>query len=74
MFPVPSIHLKHMKDDKNKDEDQESSDDHFEEEADNKRKKKLFRTKVHEAKSQSPPWGYACSHLLDIDDDIITKL
>lgn len=67
-------HSKDPNDMKHKEEDQESSDDHFGEEVDNKHKKKLFRTRVHEPKSQSPPWGYACSHLMDIDDDVITKL
>jgi len=67
-------HTKDPNEEKNKDEDQESSDDQFGEEPDTNRKKKLFRSKVYQAKSTSPAWGYACSHLLDIDDDIISKL
>lgn len=39
-----------------------------------KRKKKSFKTKTVDQKTQAPSWNYKGSHLMYIDDDILMRL
>ena len=39
-----------------------------------KRRRKMFKTKTIDQKTDNPKWGYQCNHLITIDEEIILKL